>query len=79
VIPKITDPSQQIVPVRVQGELAPGSKLIVQALIAVVAKFGKDGLLEINQYEAAEILKGRETVELNFNFERNALQIRVRP
>jgi len=78
VIPKITDISQQIVPVRVQGELAPGSKLIVQALIAVVSKFGKDGLLEINQHEAALMLTGRETVELQFNFERNALQIRVR-
>jgi hypothetical protein len=67
-----------VVPVHVQGELVQGSSMIVTALMAAVAKFGKDGLLEISQTDALNLLQGRKEVEITYDFARDVLQIWAR-
>jgi hypothetical protein len=68
---------RQIVPVDVQGELVPANQMIVLALLALVEKYGKEGVLEISQHEAVDLIGKKNSVEIDFSITNYSLRIRA--
>lgn len=68
---------QLLAPVRIQGEVIAGNKMLITAMAALVKKYGVKGKLSISQLEAAASLTGHEQIEISFNFDTQALEITV--
>lgn len=68
---------ENTLPVKVQGELIPVTSLFLTAMIVLINKYGENGLLELDKFEAIKYTGGSRTVEIEYSFERDCLQLRV--
>lgn len=74
----ISNPLVAKIPVSVQGELVPADRMLVLAMIAMVAKYGQDGRLSIPQAEAEALIGQAQYVYVEYDFASDAMILRVR-